>query len=54
MNIDMRHGYYGRRFQIARSFLTEEERIALLKKYQDNLDKEKQGVAERIRELEAS
>jgi hypothetical protein len=50
----MCYGYYGRGFQRARSFLTKEERIALLKEYQDDLDKEKQGVAERIKELEVS
>lgn len=41
-------------FQKARSFLTKEERIALLKEYKDSLDKETQGVAERIKELEAN
>ena len=41
-------------FQKARSFLTKEERIALLKEYKDGLDKETQGVAERIKELEAN
>ena len=54
MNGDMGCGCYGWGFQRARSFLTKEERIALLKEYQDDLDKEKQGVAERIKELEAS
>jgi hypothetical protein len=39
----------------ARSFLTKEERIEMLKEYyQDELEKEKQGIAERIKELEAS
>ena len=32
-----------------RSFLTKEERVALLKEYQDELEKEKQGVTERIK-----
>lgn len=50
----MGYGCYGRMFQRARSFLTKEERVALLKEYQDELEKEKQGVAERIKELEAS
>jgi hypothetical protein len=33
---------------------TKEERIEMLKEYQDELEKEKQGIAERIKELEAS
>ena len=41
-------------FHRARSFLTKEERITLLKEYQDELEKEKEGVAQRIKELEAS
>ena len=36
----------------ARSFLTKEERISLLKEYKDDLDKESQGVAEKIQDLE--
>jgi hypothetical protein len=54
VNIGMGCGCYGGGYQRARSFLTKEERIALLKEYQDELDKEKQGVAERIKQLEAS
>jgi len=38
--------------QSARNFLTKEERIALLKEYKDDLDKESQGVSERIKHLE--
>ena len=38
--------------QSARNFLTKEERISLLKEYKDELDKESQGVAERIERLE--
>ena len=38
--------------QTARNFLTKEERIALLKEYKDDLDKESQGVSERIKHLE--
>jgi hypothetical protein len=42
----------GTGLQKARSFLTkEEERIKLLKKYTDELNKETQGVSERIKEL---
>jgi flagellar motility protein MotE (MotC chaperone) len=36
----------------ARSFLTKEERVALLKEYKDELEKETRGVEERIKELE--
>ena len=38
--------------QNARSFLTKQERISLLKEYKEDLDKESQGVAEKIKELE--
>ena len=44
----------GTDFNRVRSFLTKEERISLLKEYKDSLDKETQGVAERIKELETS
>jgi len=50
----MDYGCYGTGFQRARSYLTKEERIALLKEYKDELEKEGQGVVERIKELEAS
>ena len=46
--------YYGRGFRRARSFLTKEERIELLKEYKQDLERESQGVAERIKELEAA
>ena len=42
----------GTDFQRARSFLTKEERVALLKEYKDELEKETRGVVERIKELE--
>jgi hypothetical protein len=35
-----------------RSFLTREEKVSILKEYKDDLDKEVQGVTERINELE--
>lgn len=54
MNSDMGYGCCGAGFQRARSFLTKEERIALLKEYQDELENEKQGVNERIKQIEAS
>ena len=38
----------------ARSFLTKEEKIELLKEYRKNLEKEAKGVGETIRELEKS
>ncbi|HIH10306.1 MAG TPA: DUF5320 domain-containing protein [Candidatus Diapherotrites archaeon] len=34
-----------------RSYLTKDEKIEMLKEYQDNLEKEAKGVAERIKEL---
>ena len=36
------------------SFLTKEERIELLKEYKNDLEKETQGVAEKIKELEVA
>ena len=50
----MGYGCCGTGFQKARSYLTKEERIAMLKEYKDELEKEGQGVIERIKELEAS
>jgi len=52
----MRYGYgcwgggggYG-----GRSFLTKEERLALLKEYKADLENEVKGVEERIKELSA-
>ena len=38
--------------QRSRSFLTKEERIELLKEYKNDLEKETQGVSEKIKELE--
>jgi hypothetical protein len=52
VNKDMGCGCYGD--SRTRSFLTKEERVALLKEYQDELEKEKQGVTERIKQLEVS
>ena len=55
----MRYGYgcggggggwsYGGR----RSFLTKEEKLAMLKEYKEDLEKEVQGVEQRIKELSA-
>jgi len=36
----------------ARSFLTKEEKIEMLKEYKEALEKEAKGVEERIEELE--
>ncbi len=35
-----------------RFFLTKEEKVEMLKEYKDSLEKEIQGVAERIKELQ--
>ena len=35
-----------------RSFLTKEEKIEMLREYQETLEKEAKGVAERIKELQ--
>ena len=35
-----------------RSFLTNEEKIEMLKEYKDSLEQEAKGVAERIKDLE--
>jgi hypothetical protein len=37
-----------------RSFLTREEKVSMLKDYKDDLEKEIQGVTERIKTLESS
>jgi len=47
-------GHCGSDFQGARNFLTKEERVALLKEYKDDLEKETKGVVERIKELESN
>jgi len=40
--------------QKGRSFLTREEKVELLKEYRNDLEKEAQGVSERIKELEVN
>jgi hypothetical protein len=47
VNDFMGYGYCGTGIQKARSYLTKEERIALLKEYKDELEKEGQGVVEK-------
>ncbi|HJU34175.1 MAG TPA: hypothetical protein VJ695_03540 [Nitrososphaera sp.] len=37
-----------------RSFLTKEEKLAMLKEYKEDLQKEVEGVEERIKELSSS
>ena len=37
-----------------RSYFTREERIEMLKEYKESLEKETEGVSERIKELERS
>jgi hypothetical protein len=51
---DMGCGYSINSYQRARSFLTREEKVELLKEYRNDLEKESQGVSERIKELEAN
>jgi hypothetical protein len=51
---NMGYGCCGTGFQKARNFLTKEERIELLKEYKSDLDRESQGVVERIKELETN
>jgi hypothetical protein len=47
-------GYSINSYQKARSFLTREEKVEILMEYQKDLEKEAQGVSERIKELEAN
>ncbi len=47
------YGYSNSNYQRARSFLTKEEKVEILKEYQKDLEKESQGVSEKIKELEA-
>ena len=47
------YNYCGSNYQKSRSFLTKEEKIDILKEYQKDLQKETQGISERIKELEA-
>jgi hypothetical protein len=54
----MRYGYGcggggGWSYGGGRSFLTKEEKLAMLKEYKEDLDKEVKGVEERIKELSA-
>ena len=46
------YGESGFSTQKARSFLTKEEKVELLKEYRNELEREAQGVSERIKELE--
>lgn len=42
----------GTGFGEVRSFLTKEEKVSMLKEYKDDLEKEVQGITERIKEME--
>lgn len=49
------YGYCGvGNYPRSRSFLTKDEKIEILKEYQKDLEKEIQGVSERIKGLETS
>lgn len=45
-------GHWGYGYGV-RSFLTKEEKLAMLKEYKEDLEKEVAGVEERIKELSA-
>jgi len=45
-NCECGYGYSGR------SFLTKDEKLEILKEYKQNLEKEVQGVSERIKQIE--
>ena len=50
--IGMRYGCGGGGWSYGRrSFLTNEEKLAMLKEYKEDLEKEVEGVEERIKEL---
>jgi len=53
----MRYGYGcgggGGWSHSGRSFLTKDEKLAMLKEYKEDLEKEVEGVEERIKELSA-
>lgn len=46
-------GYCGTEYK-SRSFLTKEEKVQLLKEYNQELERESQGVKEKIKELETA
>jgi hypothetical protein len=50
---EMRYGCGGGWSYGGRSFLTKEEKLAMLKEYKEDLEKEVAGVEERIKELSA-
>jgi len=49
----MGYGCCGSGSYSGRGFLTKEERLAMLKEYKDDLEREAKGVEERIKELSA-
>lgn len=48
------YGYSNSNYQRARNFLTKEEKVEILKEYQKDLERESEGVSEKIKELEAN
>jgi hypothetical protein len=46
-------GHWGYGYGV-RTFLTKEEKLAMLKEYKEDLEKEVEGVEERIKELSSS
>ena len=48
----MGYGCCGAETGSMRNFLTRDEKISLLKEYKGNLEKEIQGITEKIKELE--
>jgi hypothetical protein len=48
------YGYSNSNCPRARNFLTKEEKVEILKEYQKDLERESQGVSEKIKELEAN
>ncbi len=48
------NGYSGYGYHKTRGFLTVDEKVEILKEYQKDLEKEVQGVSEKIKELEAN
>ena len=49
---NMGYGCCGAETDSMRNFLTRDEKISLLKEYKGNLEKEIQGITEKIKELE--
>lgn len=50
----MGYGCCSSDYGYSRNYLTKEEKIEMLKEYQENLEKEVQGVKERIEQIRKS